>query len=293
MTTGRRSPRSGANPGRRARTAGKPQVDDAPSRLTLSSAEAIAVGNPRLALMGQALVWLMRFGDVAVGLFHPVDRRLRRSREVTVTHLQTSALDDATPILAAREERDELLDPFAPRQLAPAGLGVVDLAHLGRSEAARYVDGFLAPLGLRSQTTLLLRAGGHVVAAVDLLGTSRDPALVAGWLGFLRSSHAFLEQAYACALALPTGYTAEAGPQLAALTSRELTVARLVAGGARNSEVAGALAIAEATVKTHLVRIYEKLGIGTRTQLAVVLRGASSGLDDDGGEPGDELPGAA
>jgi len=49
----------------------------------------------------------------------------------------------------------------------------------------------------------------------------------------------------------------------------------LVARGASNGEVARALTISESTVKTHLLHIYEKLNVRSRTQLAAVLSGAA------------------
>lgn len=49
------------------------------------------------------------------------------------------------------------------------------------------------------------------------------------------------------------------------LSPRELEVVRLVARGASNREIARDLRISEATVKTHLIHVFEKLGVADRT----------------------------
>ncbi|WP_053351236.1 response regulator [Leucobacter musarum] len=50
------------------------------------------------------------------------------------------------------------------------------------------------------------------------------------------------------------------------LTPRETEILRLVAEGLSNPAIAGRLFIGESTVKTHLLRIYEKLGVSDRTR---------------------------
>jgi DNA-binding NarL/FixJ family response regulator len=57
---------------------------------------------------------------------------------------------------------------------------------------------------------------------------------------------------------------------LATLTDREHEVLILVAHGRSNSEIAGRLHLAEGTVRTHVGRIFSKLGVRDRVQ-AVVL----------------------
>ncbi|WP_214413998.1 response regulator [Sphaerisporangium fuscum] len=50
-----------------------------------------------------------------------------------------------------------------------------------------------------------------------------------------------------------------------ALSAREVEILELLSSGAGNREIARRLFITEATVKTHLVHIYGKLGVDTRT----------------------------
>jgi DNA-binding NarL/FixJ family response regulator len=57
---------------------------------------------------------------------------------------------------------------------------------------------------------------------------------------------------------------------LAELTPRELEVLRLLARGLSNAEIARALFVGDATVKTHVARIFSKLDLHDRAQ-AVVL----------------------
>lgn len=56
------------------------------------------------------------------------------------------------------------------------------------------------------------------------------------------------------------------------LTAQEQAVAELVSGGATNKETARALFLAEKTVQYHLTRIYGKLGIRSRSELAARYR---------------------
>jgi DNA-binding NarL/FixJ family response regulator len=55
-----------------------------------------------------------------------------------------------------------------------------------------------------------------------------------------------------------------------ALTPRETEVLRLVARGLSNAQVGRELFIGEATVKTHLLRIFAKLGVDDRTAAVTV-----------------------
>ena len=58
------------------------------------------------------------------------------------------------------------------------------------------------------------------------------------------------------------------GPR--SLTARELDVARLVAEGRPNKQVAAALFLSEKTVEHHLSRVYAKFGVRSRAELTAV-----------------------
>lgn len=60
------------------------------------------------------------------------------------------------------------------------------------------------------------------------------------------------------------------------LTEREREVLTLIARGMCNSEIAGELFLSQATVKTHVARVLQKLGLRDRVQ--VVIHAYESGL---------------
>jgi len=68
--------------------------------------------------------------------------------------------------------------------------------------------------------------------------------------------------------------------QIGQLTSRELDVLRLVAAGKANKTIAAELSISQRTAGTHVSSILSKLGLSSRTQLA--LWAVRNGLVGDG-----------
>ncbi|MDN4599463.1 response regulator [Leifsonia virtsii] len=61
-------------------------------------------------------------------------------------------------------------------------------------------------------------------------------------------------------------------PQVS-LSAREIEVLQLVAEGASNGEIAARLHVTDATVKSHLVHVFSKLGVGSRTAAVAEARG--------------------
>ncbi|HLY33587.1 MAG TPA: AAA family ATPase [Jatrophihabitantaceae bacterium] len=106
------------------------------------------------------------------------------------------------------------------------------------------------------------RAGQRAAARISL---DRAHAVFAA-----AGARAWAERAAAelRSLGTRTVRTADRDP-LDTLTPQEARVAQLVAGGARNREVAATLFVTPKTVETHLAAIYRKLGIRGRSELAV------------------------
>ncbi|MEX5635056.1 response regulator [Parafrankia sp. FMc2] len=65
-------------------------------------------------------------------------------------------------------------------------------------------------------------------------------------------------------------------PEPGPLSGREVQVLRLVSRGNTNAEIGRELHIGEATVKTYLVRIFQKLGVSDRTE--AVMAAVTAGL---------------
>ena len=69
------------------------------------------------------------------------------------------------------------------------------------------------------------------------------------------------------------------------MTAQGHQIARLVVGGTSNKGIAAQLFLGPKTVEAHLTRIYRKLGVHSRTQLAAQLDRPGAGSGDHAGSP--------
>lgn len=122
-----------------------------------------------------------------------------------------------------------------------------------------------------------------IVTATDDYGRGVRRALRAGASGFVPKSAvegcllATIHAAIAGQICVPL----DARGHLArpALSHREKTILQLVALGYTNNEIAGALFLAESTVKRHVSACLRKLGVTSRAEATAVVLDPQSGIE--------------
>jgi DNA-binding CsgD family transcriptional regulator len=171
------------------------------------------------------------------------------------------------------------LDPLHPSRCVDQLSSVLTLAsELPETLRGKsiYWQRFLRPHRVVDVMELLLRADGHVVGAFSLLRFAPDAPFSRTEVENANALAPLLEVAMASslrrepALCLPKPEP-DAPDRATCLTHREEQVARLVRDGLSNKQIARHLALAQPTVKTHLLRMFRKLGVSSRTELIGVL----------------------
>ncbi|BFV55874.1 response regulator transcription factor [Kitasatospora sp. CMC57] len=197
---------------------------------------------------------------------HPVVRRGLRAMVDDLPELEAvgEAADgaEALRVLAELEQRPDVV--LMDLQMGAGMHGV---------EATRRITALPDPPAVLILTTYSTDA--DILAAVE-----------AGATGYLLKD-APPEEVAAAVRAAARGETVLAPPVAArllgrvragrpTLSPREAEILQLLALGLANKQISKRLFISEATVKTHLVHIYDKLGVDSRT--AAIASGLTSGL---------------
>ncbi len=180
-------------------------------------------------------------------------------------------LDEAEGMLALLEQRAAALDRVSMRAAAARGRALLSAARgdftAARTAVAealaqheRLAEPFERGRTLLAQGSIERRALQRAAARAAL---ERALAVFDGLGAALWSGRATAE------LARIPGR----GPATAVLTAAERRVAELVAEGLANKEIAARLFVTPRTVEAHLSKVYAKLGVRSRAQLAVRMSG--------------------
>ena len=179
-----------------------------------------------------------------------------------------------------------ILDGFEDVEVVAQGVDGADALHATRAEVDVIVCDIQMPgMDGITATRRLRAADGPPVLILTTYDTQADivAAVEAGALGYLLKDAP--EQALHDAVVATAAGRRTLSPEVAAslaervsrpaeaLSPREIEILRALATGAGNRELARRLFISEATVKTHLVHIYQKLGVENRTAAIAAARG--------------------
>ena len=167
---------------------------------------------------------------------------------------------------------DEAMALLGPEQLLARSIDVVllDIQLAGGAE------------GLRLLGMLVERAGGRSAGpAVVMVSGFDQPSLIRaaferGAAGYVVKT-AELDDILTAIRIVAAGGTAFSATAVRSVRSaprrpsdREIQVIGLVSAGASNAEAAGALDLSEKTIESHLRRLFDRYGVFSRTELAVL-----------------------
>jgi DNA-binding NarL/FixJ family response regulator len=202
------------------------------------------------------------------GASHEHELELRESQFGPAEACLVDALDVAST-LGHREAHVAALEGVAVLAVAACGAG-------GDSHQRGDVLRLLGATARMRQTLRLVAAAPAVrrtlERACDTVGRRQADALQD------EGSNLTLDQAIVLARSLldyvsrnvraPAPPTAKTAQRIGGLTKRELEVARLVAEGKTNRQIAAALVLSERTVTKHVDHIFAKLSVWSRTAVA-------------------------
>jgi DNA-binding CsgD family transcriptional regulator len=212
--------------------------------------------------------------DAATAAIELAERTAERGQFVPIALSGTRALLAAgRPADAARwvDRCAVLLDPveWLAVPVLDHARGLVALADgsvgIARSSFERAIAGWEAKgrtweaLWARLDLASALSRNGRVVEATILLSDLRETAVRLGSRPLVDRADAMARQS--------RGRVAEEAPWHP-LTARELEVARLIAAGSTNPEIATKLGIAPKTASAHVEHILAKLGVSRRAEIA-------------------------
>ncbi|HWJ75457.1 MAG TPA: LuxR C-terminal-related transcriptional regulator [Kaistia sp.] len=130
-------------------------------------------------------------------------------------------------------------------------------------DTARYAK-FMRDTGFANAATIVLRDEGEPLIGIGVMKTLADPPATAETEVVADAIRRYLERELIFNPAVRQRYLARKLTTRFGLSPREVEVMNLIADGAANHDISVALGIGAATVKTHLQRSFDKLGVGSR-----------------------------
>lgn len=180
-------------------------------------------------------------------------------------HEIVASVGDGTAALAAIAQTRPELAILDLRMPAPDGVGVLSALRAAGDTLPVLI--LAAELDDASLVAAVQRGVNAIVLKHAPPGALQD-AIRAVMAGERAIAMDLMERAFAAATR-----PASTGDQaLAALSDRDRQIAQGVAAGLRNRDIADSLGVTEGTVKINLHRLYDRLGVANRTELALLVK---------------------
>lgn len=213
---------------------------------------------PAQEVAGHCLQAFTQLVPASQAAFYCVDRQLQ-------------ARDFRLQGMSGEMHRDYLdnyrqFDPLQPRNCLSSGLAVVPLgfamARQPLRDSRRYQD-FLQRYGVVDVVEIIAHRADQPQAAISLLRTAEQGVFTIDQLAQLNALQALLQMAVA--------NMQPCDDALAGLTPKERQIAWLLRQGASNKQLALELDVGLPTIKTHLIHLFRKTGVSSRTELVAAL----------------------
>jgi DNA-binding CsgD family transcriptional regulator len=165
-------------------------------------------------------------------------------------------------------------DPLFARRLAHAQKRVAFLAEERSKIASREVEPYLALLrdfAFCDTAEMIFWRGGAPFAGLGILKRVDDPSISAETVAVASAMQSYLEFSLQAHPHIRHAARRSTLSSRHGLTQREIEVVELVCGGASNGDIATILGIGVSTVKTHILRCFDKLGVKNRAALIAFL----------------------
>ncbi|WP_417278813.1 response regulator transcription factor [Celeribacter sp.] len=159
-------------------------------------------------------------------------------------------------------------DPIAFQSLVRRGGRLAYLSETIKRPDQRPVDGFMkfmSNCGFADAMTIILREAGQPLIGVGVMKTHEDPPMSEETECVAGAIQSYLEGSLIHNPSIKQHYVERKLHTKFGLSKREREVVGLIADGASNYDIAVVLGISEATVKTHIQRSFDKLGVSSRT----------------------------
>lgn len=196
--------------------------------------------------------------DASATAFYEVDEGLNLNR----------FLLSGIPVDFHRQYVDRMnqFDPLHPKRAAGKPFARLSIAtdQCLTAETAAYRS-FAGQCGIVDMVEFFFRRNDKIVAGMSV-AWGPGCRIPDGIMSIAEKIHHYLEFNLVGRTASPAE-----GPARYGLTSRELDVIELLCCGRTNREIGECLQIGMATVKTHLIHIFEKLGVETRSAVVALM----------------------